>query len=132
MYKDVSMPAYTDLDFAGNQSYPIAFQPLYRSDQIYSGNATALAPDLIIGYKRGYRASWDTVEGTLADEIITTNTGSWSGDHCMDALEVPGVLFSNRQIRAQSPSLVDVAPSILAEFKLGTPSSMVGKNIFSG
>ncbi len=27
----------------------------YRSDQIYQGNATALAPDLIIGYARGYR-----------------------------------------------------------------------------
>ena len=26
---------------------------VYRSDQIYQGTATALAPDLIIGYKRG-------------------------------------------------------------------------------
>ena len=26
---------------------------VYRADQIYTGNATALAPDLIIGYRRG-------------------------------------------------------------------------------
>ena len=29
---------------------------VYRADQMYSGNATALAPDLIVGYARGYRA----------------------------------------------------------------------------
>ncbi len=46
---------------------------VYRSDQIYSGNATALAPDLIIGYARGYRASWDTVEGNITDEVLLDN-----------------------------------------------------------
>ncbi len=57
------------------------------------------------------------------------NDQAWSADHCADALEVPGVLFSNRPIVGQSPSLVDIAPSILAEFGLPTPSRMVGKNI---
>src|SRR5208337_344982 len=33
---------------------------VYRADQIYSGDATALAPDLVLGYQRGYRASWAT------------------------------------------------------------------------
>jgi predicted AlkP superfamily phosphohydrolase/phosphomutase len=102
---------------------------VYRADRIYSGNATALAPDLIIGYTRGYRASWATVQGDLTDQILLDNDSAWSADHCADALEVPGVLFSNRPIRSASPSLVDVAPSILAEFGLSTPSSMVGRNI---
>jgi hypothetical protein len=56
---------------------------------------------------------------------------AWSADHCADALEVPGVLFSNRRLGAGSPSLVDVAPSILAEFGLPVPSSMVGRNVLS-
>jgi predicted AlkP superfamily phosphohydrolase/phosphomutase len=103
---------------------------VYRSDQLYTGSATALAPDLIIGYRRGYRASWDTVEGKLSDAVLEENISAWSADHCADALEVPGVFFCNRPIRAQAPSLVDVAPSILAEFGLPTPSHMVGKNIF--
>jgi len=30
---------------------------VYRSDQMYSGNATALAPDLIVGYARGVAAT---------------------------------------------------------------------------
>jgi predicted AlkP superfamily phosphohydrolase/phosphomutase len=103
----------------------------YRSDQIYQGNATALAPDLIIGYRRGYRASWATIQGQLTDDILLDNDMAWSADHCADALEVPGVLFCNRAIRGGSPSLVDLAPSILAEFGLPSAPHMAGKNIFS-
>lgn len=103
---------------------------VYRSDRIYQGNATALAPDLIIGYYRGYRASWATCLGDLTTEVLLDNDSAWSADHCADALEVPGVLFSNRPLAAKSPSLVDLAPTILAEFGLKTPSTMVGKNIF--
>ena len=69
---------------------------VYRSDQIYTGNATALAPDLIVGYCRGYRASWATCLGDLTDEVLLDNDSAWSADHCADALEVPGVLFCNR------------------------------------
>jgi predicted AlkP superfamily phosphohydrolase/phosphomutase len=102
----------------------------YRADEIYSGGATALAPDLIIGYHRGYRASWATCLGELTDESLLNNDLAWSADHCADALEVPGVLWCNRPMRAESPSLVDVAPSILAEFELKAPSSMSGRSIF--
>jgi predicted AlkP superfamily phosphohydrolase/phosphomutase len=105
---------------------------VYRADRIYKGQATALAPDLIIGYRRGYRASWATIAGELTEEITLDNDSAWSADHCADALEVPGVLFSNRPISGKSPSLVDIAPSILAEFGLPTPPQMVGKNVFTG
>jgi predicted AlkP superfamily phosphohydrolase/phosphomutase len=104
---------------------------VYRSDQIYQGNATALAPDLIVGYYRGYRASWATCLGDLTPEVLFDNDSAWSADHCADALEVPGVLFSNRALSSQSPSLVDLAPTILAEFGLQPPPTMVGKNIIS-
>jgi predicted AlkP superfamily phosphohydrolase/phosphomutase len=104
---------------------------VYRSDQIYKGKATALAPDLIIGYRRGYRASWDATLGDLSSDVLYDNDQAWSADHCADALEVPGVLFSSRPIRGKSPSLVDLAPSILAEFGLKAPPQMVGKDLFS-
>ncbi len=104
---------------------------VYRADRIYSGDATALAPDLVLGYRRGYRASWATCLGGLTGPVLMDNDSAWSADHCADAGEVPGVLFSNRPLLAQAPSLVDVAPSILAEFGLPAPSSMEGKSVFA-
>jgi predicted AlkP superfamily phosphohydrolase/phosphomutase len=104
---------------------------VHRTDKVYSGSATALAPDLVIGYCRGYRASWATCLGDLTDDVLLDNDLAWSADHCADVSEVPGVLFSNRPIRAKTPSLVDLAPSILTEFGLPVPSSMKGRNVFS-
>ena len=92
---------------------------------------TELAPDLIVGYCRGFRNSWESSGGELTQEIYSPNTNAWSADHCIDALEVPGILFANRSLSAQNPALVDIAPSILAEFGLPTPTGMTGRNVFS-
>ncbi len=104
---------------------------VYRSDKVYTGNATELAPDLIIGYRRGYRASWETCLGGLTPAVLLDNDSAWSADHCADALEVPGLLCCNQTIRSKNPSLIDLAPSILEDFGLKTPSSMTGCSIFS-
>ena len=103
---------------------------VYRSDQIYHGDATSLAPDLIIGYRRGYRASWATCLGGLTPDVLLDNDSAWSADHCADALEVPGLLCCNQSIRKSDPSLIDLAPSILSDFGLPQPSSMTGQSIF--
>ena len=114
-------------DFDGSR----VIRRVYRADHVYHGAATALAPDLIIGYARGYRASWATCLGDMTDQVLADNDSAWSADHCADAGEVPGILFCNRPIRAAAPSLVDVAPSVLAEFGIGVPASMEGRSIFS-
>jgi predicted AlkP superfamily phosphohydrolase/phosphomutase len=104
---------------------------VYRADEVYSGDATAMAPDLIIGYARGYRASWETCLGDLTEDVLLDNSSAWCADHCADALEVPGLLCCNRSIKSSNPSLIDLAPSILSEFKLPTPATMNGKNVFT-
>lgn len=104
---------------------------VHRTDKTYTGNETRLAPDLIVGYCRGYRAAWATCLGGMTDEILSDNDSAWSADHCADVSEVPGVLFSNRPIHSGGPSLVDLAPTILTEFGLEIPSSMEGENIFT-
>jgi predicted AlkP superfamily phosphohydrolase/phosphomutase len=114
-------------DFNGQQ----VIRNVYRADKVYSGNATALAPDLIVGYARGYRASWDTCLGDISDDVLLDNNMAWSADHCADALEVPGVLFCNRPIRRTGPALVDLAPSILSEYGLPVPPAMVGRDLFN-
>ncbi len=104
---------------------------VHRADRIYAGEATALSPDLIIGYRRGYRASWKTCLGNLTPEVLLDNDSVWSADHCADALEVPGLLCCNHAIRSDSPSLIDLAPSILEDFGLQKPLTMTGRSIFS-
>ncbi len=103
---------------------------VYRSSRVYQGSETALAPDLVLGYYRGYRASWTTCLGDTEPEILSDNKSAWSADHCSDALEVPGVLFCNRPIKHASPALMDLAPSVLAEYSLARPDTMTGTNIF--
>jgi predicted AlkP superfamily phosphohydrolase/phosphomutase len=102
---------------------------VYRAAEVYRGEATALAPDLIIGYHRGFRGSWATCLGDLEPDAISPNLEAWSADHCADALEVPGVLWCNQPIRSQNPALVDIAPSILALYGLPTPPTMTGRNV---
>jgi predicted AlkP superfamily phosphohydrolase/phosphomutase len=104
---------------------------VHRTDKAYSGNATALAPDLIVGYRRNFRASWATCLGDLTSQILLDNDSAWSADHCADVSEVPGVVFCNKSIKAENPRLIDLGPSILAEFGLSTPSSMEGQNILA-
>ena len=102
----------------------------HRTDKIYSGPATFFAPDLIVGWYRGYRISWGSILGGMSEPVLSDNDSVWSADHCADPNEVPGVIFSNRPIMASSPSLIDVGPSVLREFGLDIPGSMQGKNIF--
>ncbi len=104
---------------------------VHRADKTYKGPATRLAPDLIVGYSRGYRASWSTCLGDMREKVLSNNDSAWSADHCADASEVPGVIFCNKPIKMKAPALTDLAPSILTEFGLQAPSSMEGKNIFS-
>jgi predicted AlkP superfamily phosphohydrolase/phosphomutase len=116
------------VDEKGREHKPIS--SVYRADQVYSGPAAALAPDLIIGYARNYRASWATCTGVLTPQVILANDSPWSADHCIDAKEVPGILFCNRPFHAKMPQLADLAPSILSLFGVSAPSSMTGRNIF--
>ena len=100
---------------------------VYRSDQIYSGNATALAPDLIVGYARGYRASWATCLGDLTEESCSTTTRPGAPTTAPTRSKCPACCSATARSAAGSPSLVDIAPSILAEFGLPTPPQMVGQ-----
>ena len=84
-------------------------------------------PDLIVGYNRGYRASWEGAVGRVTDSVITDNTKSWSGDHCVDPRLVPGVLFSNWPIVSSDPGIGDLAPTILDLFGVAVPDHMTGQ-----
>jgi len=86
-------------------------------------------PDLLVGFAEGYRVSWDCARGVVTPDVFEDNVKSWSGDHCMDPRIVPGILFSNLDIKDEKPSLMDVAPTVLDLFGIDPPEHMVGKSL---
>jgi predicted AlkP superfamily phosphohydrolase/phosphomutase len=105
----------------------IGITGVFDCDAVYAGPYVDNAPDLIVGYGDGYRASWDSVMGKVTEKIFEDNVKAWSGDHCIDPRLVPGVLFCNRRIVEEKPAIVDVAPTILKLFGLGLPAHFDGK-----
>jgi predicted AlkP superfamily phosphohydrolase/phosphomutase len=100
---------------------------VFDCDAVYAGPYVDNAPDLIVGYGAGFRASWDSVTGRVTSTIFEDNIKAWSGDHCIDPRLVPGVLFSNQKIADEKPAIVDVAPTILKLFGLRLPGHFDGK-----
>jgi predicted AlkP superfamily phosphohydrolase/phosphomutase len=107
----------------------IAITNVYDAGRIYKGPYLEAAPDLIIGYAKGYRTSWDAAVGKTTARVFEDNTKAWSGDHCVDPVLVPGVLFSNRKIEAKDPGIEDMAPTALALFGVRAPAWMEGKSV---
>ncbi len=104
---------------------------VYDAEEVMDGPYVGNAPDLIIGYNVGYRASWDAAVGKSSVSVVEDNTKSWSGDHCIDYRLVPGVLFTNRKVAAERPGLIDIGPSILELFGVPVPDYMRGRSIFA-
>ena len=104
----------------------VAIQAVYDSKHIYSGPYLDAAPDLIIGYAAGYRASWSAAVGKVTGNVFEDNNKCWSGDHCVDPNVVPGVLFTNQKWQPDSPGIEDMAPTILRLFGLDPPAWMEG------
>jgi len=108
---------------------PVITRVDFASD-VYQGPYTHSGPDALVGYNRGYRAGWKTILGQYPADEIEDNMNPWSGDHCMDYTQVPGVLLSNRKIELQDPALTDLAPTILAEFGIPKTKDMKGQSVF--
>ena len=103
----------------------------WPSDALYTGPYLDAAPDVVIGYENGYRASWDAAVGKVSAEVFDDNRKAWSGDHCVDPHLVPGVLFSNRKIVAEDPGIEDMAPTALDLFGIPVPPYMEGKPVLA-
>jgi predicted AlkP superfamily phosphohydrolase/phosphomutase len=105
----------------------IAIKGMYDAHEIYSGPYLDAAPDLIVGYAPGYRASWSAAVGKVSKTVFENNDKCWSGDHCVDPSAVPGVLFANQKWGANNPGIEDMAPTILRLFGVDPPAWMEGR-----
>jgi predicted AlkP superfamily phosphohydrolase/phosphomutase len=96
----------------------VVIRERFLGRDIYVGSNAGAAPDLVLGYAPGYRASWQTTLGAAPLHLLEDNRQPWSGDHCIDPAAVPGVLFAS--FRPQQP-VADIAA--MARFVLdATPA----------
>ena len=77
---------------------------------------TAIGPDLVVGYAKGYRGATESASGEVVGEVFGDNDSAWSGDHMMDHRTVPGVLLVSRPLGRPARGIADLAASILAEY----------------
>jgi predicted AlkP superfamily phosphohydrolase/phosphomutase len=103
---------------------------VYEREEIYNGPYFKEAPDMVVGFERGYRVSWQTSLGGIPPQIIELNERRWSADHCsVDPSLVPGVLFSSRPIESQNPRIIDLAPTVLRRLGIEPAAGMDGRDL---
>lgn len=103
---------------------------VYRREEVYTGDLTFEMPDLLVGYRPGYRVASGSVIGETDKPILDVNPWAWSGDHSMARDLVPGTLASSRRVRKPEPNIVDLPVSILEFFGISRPDDMVGRSVF--
>ncbi len=103
---------------------------VYLKEEIYWGKYINDAPDIVCGFRKGYRASWQTAIGATPEKLIENNMKKWSGSHLFDASEVPASLIVNKKIKKKNPEIIDIAPTILKIFGIKIPSDIDGEPIF--
>jgi predicted AlkP superfamily phosphohydrolase/phosphomutase len=107
----------------------LAVRRVVTREQAYRGAYAAEAPDLVVCFAAGYRASWATALGGVPRGQFEDNVKAWGGDHIVDPLLVPGVLFMNRPFAPDGASLLDLAPTILAALGVPKGAAMEGRSL---
>ena len=103
-------------------------QKVYLGREIFHGPRMPEAPDLQVDFRDGYRTSWQTSLGAIPSGIVVANMKKWSGDHCAsDPSDTQGILLSNRPITTATPSILDVAPTVLSLLGVQPPGKLDGQ-----
>ena len=79
----------------------VAIHRAQPREAVYHGPYLEEAPDILVDFAPGYRISWSSSMGGVAEGQFEDNVKKWSGDHIIDPDHVPGVLFMNRPFRAR-------------------------------
>jgi predicted AlkP superfamily phosphohydrolase/phosphomutase len=108
----------------------VAVRRVLPREEVYHGPYLEEAPDLLVDFAPGYRVSWSSSMGGIAEGQFEDNTRKWSGDHIIDPEQVPGVLFMSRPFSKHAAHLVDLAPTILATLGVPKGTAMEGQSLW--
>ena len=104
---------------------------VYERDDIYSGEFLNNASELQVGMHEGYRVSWQTTLGGSPEGLVYPNMKKWSADHGgYDYATTAGVLIANRRLTTATPTIMDLAPTVLKYFGVQVPPEIDAKAIF--
>ena len=106
-----------------------AIRSVHPREALYRGPHSGDAPDLVVHFAEGYRASWGTSMGGVPEGLIEDNTKAWGGDHIIDPELVPGFLAMSHPFRAEGARLLDLAPTILGALGVPPAPSMEGETL---
>ena len=100
------------------------------SATLYRGEHAGEAPDILVGCTPGTRVSPETAMGGVPNRVVEPNTRRWAGDHVVDPESVPGILVCGSPfVGSPTPSLLDVAPTILAALGVPVPGELEGRSL---
>jgi len=94
-----------------------AVSRVYLRDETFTdGGQRPIGPDAVIGWAKGTRGADSSALGEVEREVLADNVKPWSGDHEMDAPDVPGILATSRPLKRPARNLRELNASVLAEF----------------
>jgi len=106
-----------------------AIMEIFDRDKLFFGPYRNDAPDLILGFNRGYRSSWDCSLGRITPYVFDDNVKAWSGDHAIDPRLAPGILVTTLKVKKNNPGIIDIAPTALDLFGVTAPGYMDGASL---
>lgn len=117
--------------FHDSETGEMVVNNVYAQEDVFQGPFMNDAPDLFVGFNKGFRASWQTALGGAPTSLIEDNKRKWSGDHLIDPALVPGVIFVNKKVTLKNPSITDIAPTILFLFNIEQSDEMQGNSLLN-
>ena len=100
---------------------------VFDRDEVYRGPYVEEAPDLMAGFRKGYRASWTCVTGGVGASVFQDNLRPWKGDHNVHPSYVPGIFLCNRAVDRENLRIEDIAPTVLRLFGVPIPRHVDGR-----
>lgn len=98
---------------------------------IYVGERVDEAPEIQVGYNRGYCNSDESSLGRITNQVLLDNTGgTFNGSHLMAPSVVQGTILTNREITAELPRLEDLTVEILRTYGIQPDPEMTGVPVF--
>lgn len=99
---------------------------------VYRGDRTPEAPDLIVGYDVDYGNSDEASLGRVEAELLQDNTGgTFNGSHLMAPDVVSGTLLSNLPVLPGDHRLEDLTVEVLARFGIPPQAGMQGHRVLA-